>query len=283
MRIIRIAVITTISGIIMGCCFFVNLTKIDSNIPEYSLDGDGSIQVYLVNLDKSTDRLENIKPLIEKLEYPYERISAVYGKALSLDYIKTVTNSTKYKILMHSEIGAGTIGCFLSHIKLWTKFLQSKHSYALIFEDDVEFEPRKLNKLINLLLKNSNDWDLVNIDVNRHGFAKPVRQLSRLFRLVKFRVRVGNTSCYIINRKAALELLKKATPISMPVDHYMMRSWELGLNIFGITPQIVHQSFGDSEIKSQEAKNNTVPFIYKLTSLLYQITADFMTFIKTIS
>ena len=183
---------------------------------------------------------------------------------------------------MHNEIGVGTIGCFLSHIKLWTKFLQSSHSYALVFEDDVEFEPRKLNTLINLLMNNLSYWDLVNIDVNRYGFAKPVKQLSRLFRLVQFRVRVGNTSCYLINRKAALSLLKRSFPIAMPVDHYMMRSWELGLNIRGVNPQVVHQSFGDSEIKSQEFKKNNISIFYKVTSLLYQITADFMTFIMTI-
>ena len=283
MKIVKLAIITTVSVVIVGCCFFVNLTKIDNNISEYSLDGDGSLQVYLVNLDKSTDRLENIKPLIEKLDYPYERISAVYGKELSQDYIKSVTNPEKYKILMHNEIGVGTIGCFLSHIKLWTKFLQSSHSYALVLEDDVEFEPRKLNTLINLLINNSTDWDLVNIDVNRYGFVKPVKKLSRLFRLVQFRVRVGNTSCYLINRKAALSLLKRAFPIAMPVDHYMMRSWELGLNIRGVNPQVVHQSFGDSEIKSQEFKKNNISIFYKVSSLLYQITADFMTFIKTIS
>ena len=283
MKIVKLAIITTVSVVIVGCCFFVNLTKIDNNISEYSLDGDGSLQVYLVNLDKSTDRSENIKPLIENLHYPYERISAVYGKELSQDYIKSVTNPEKYKILMHNEIGVGTIGCFLSHIKLWTKFLQSSHSYALVLEDDVEFEPRKLNTLINLLINNSTDWDLVNIDVNRYGFAKPVKKLSRLFRLVQFRVRVGNTSCYLINRKAAFSLLKRAFPIAMPVDHYMMRSWELGLNIRGVNPQVVHQSFGDSEIKSQEFKKNNISIFYKVSSLLYQITADFMTFIKTIS
>lgn len=277
MKIIRTGMIAIAGIIIAGCSFFVKLHKINDNVTSYDPTGDGSLHVYLLNLDKSTDRLANVKPLIDGLGYSYTRISAVYGKELSQEYRDSVTNPDKYRILMHNDIGAGTIGCYLSHINIWKEFLQSQHSYALIFEDDVEFEPQKLKKLVDLLLSSSKEWDLVNIDVNRHGFSKPAKQLSQLFRLVKFRVRVGNTSCYLINRKAAMALLQKALPISMPVDHYMMRPWEFDIKVRGVTPQIVHQSFGDSEIKKQEKQASQIAFWYKLTSLLYQITADIMT------
>ena len=277
MKIIRTGIIAIAVAMIVGCSFFVKLHKVNDNVPSYALTGDGSLHVYLLNLDKSTDRLANVKPLIEDLGYSYTRISAVYGKTLSQEYRDRVTNPDKYKLLLHNDIGAGTIGCYLSHINIWKEFLQSQHSYALIFEDDVEFEPKKLKKLVDLLLSASDEWDLVNIDVNRHGFSKPVKQLSQLFRLVKFRVRVGNTSCYLVNRKAAMALVQKSLPISMPVDHYMMRPWEFDIKIRGVTPQIVHQFFGDSEIKNQEKQPSQISFLYKMTSLLYQITADFMT------
>ena len=281
MKIIRTGIIAIASGIIVGCSFFVKLHHINANVPAYPEEGDGSIQVYFINLDKSVDRLDNMQPQLEALGYPFERVPAVYGKDLSEEYRNGLTNPKKYRILMHNEIGVGTIGCYLSHVKTWNQFLQSRHSYALIFEDDVEFEPKKLKKLVDLLLASSADWDFVNIDVNRHGFSKPVKQLSRLFKLVKFRTRVANASCYLINRKSALEFVKRAFPISMPVDHYMMRPWEFGIRIRGVTPQLVHQSFGDSEIKKQETKHST-PFAYVITSVFYQITAEVMSFISSI-
>ena len=280
MKLIKIGLITITSLVIVGCSFFVKLHTINGNVPEYSLEGDGSVQVYFINLDKSIDRLENMKPQLEALGYPFVRISAVYGKDLSQEYRNSVTNPTKYKILMHNEIGVGTIGCYLSHVNTWKQFLQSKHSYALIFEDDVEFDPKKLKKLVELLLASSADWDFVNIDVNRHGFSKPVKQLSRLFRLVKFRTRVANASCYLINRKTALEFLKRAFPMARPGEHYMMRPLAFGIRVRGVTPQIVHQSFGDSEIKKQETKRTT-PVAYVITSMLYQITAEVMSFISS--
>lgn len=281
MKVVRVGLIVAFISIVISCSFFVKLHKVNENVHEYSIEGDGSLRVYFINLDKSTDRLANMQPQLDALGYSYTRISAVYGKELTKKYRNSVTNPYKYKILMHNEIGAGTIGCYLSHINAWKEFLASSNSYALIFEDDVEFEPQKLRKLINLLLENGNEWDIVNIDVNRHGFAKPVKQLSRLFRLVKFRTRVANASCYLINRKSAIELIKRALPISMPVDHYIMRPWEFSIRIRGVTPQVVHQSFGDSEIKKQEHKN-CVPLLYKVTSLMYQITAEVMSYISAL-
>lgn len=276
MKVIRIF----FPAFLISCCFFIKLLPEDNSIPKYEEMGDGSIQAYFINLDKSTDRLAYITPKLEALGYPFTRIQAVYGKGLAEDYKASVTDTDKYRRLMHNNIGVGTIGCYLSHVKTWKEFLNSKHSYALIFEDDVDFDPAKLKSLIGLLLGQSAEWDFVNVDVNRHGFAKNEKQISRLFKLVKFRARVANASCYLINRKAAIEFVKRAFPISMPVDHMMMRPWELGIKIRGVTPQLVHQSFGDSEIGMQESKTSDVSLVHKITSLLYQITADVMTCIN---
>jgi hypothetical protein len=64
----------------------------------------------------------------------------------------------------------------------------------------------------------------------------------------------------MINRKGAKNLLEKALPIKMPVDHYFTRDWELGIKFTGVeNPNLVHQTFGDSDIerttKVQSEKN----------------------------
>ncbi len=268
-----------IACFVVGCCFYIKLLSDNESVSDYEEKGDGSLQVYFINLDKATDKLAHIQPQLEALGYPFTRIAGVYGKDLKDDYKKSITNPGKYKRLMHSEIGVGTIGCYLSHVNVWREFLASNHSYALVFEDDVEFEPNKLKTLVGLLLGNSQEWDFVDIDVNRHGFARTDMKLSHTFKLVTFRARVANASCYLINRKAAIEFVKKAFPIFLPVDHYMMRPWEFGIKTRGVTPQIVHQTFGESDIAKQESKSN-VNLFYKVTSLFYQITADIMTCIS---
>ena len=42
-----------------------------------------SVGAYIINLDRSQDRYQEVKPLVYSLDLPFERISAVDGYALS--------------------------------------------------------------------------------------------------------------------------------------------------------------------------------------------------------
>ncbi|MDR2666517.1 MAG: glycosyltransferase family 25 protein [Holosporales bacterium] len=264
---------------IIACCTNV-LHDDDAAVNSYKVDGDGSLHVYFINLDKSIDRLKHVVPQLDNLGYEFTRISAVYGKKMPFIQKEKFVDRAKYRFLMRSEIGDGTIGCYLSHIKTWQTFLKSTHSYALVFEDDVVFNPVKLKLLIENLKACNTDWDLVNIDVNRPGNPRIDKKLgSSEFLLVKFRTRVGNTSCYLISRETAIKLLKKALPIVMPIDHYLARFWETGIKLRGVIPKPVRQGFGDSEIDMQ-GRRADVGFLYCLSSFFFQLSTHIITFIQ---
>jgi glycosyl transferase family 25 len=245
----------------------------------YEVSGDGSLHAYFINLDKSIDRRKQVIPQLNQLGYEFTRIPAVYGKQIPFTQKAKFVDRAKYRLLMRSEIGDGTIGCYLSHIKTWQTFLRSSHSYALIFEDDVVFSPVKLKLLIEGLKACNSDWDLVNIDVSRPGNPKVDKKLvGNNFSLIKFRTRVGNTSCYLISRETAIKLLKKALPIVMPVDHYLARFWETGIKLRGIVPKPIRQGFGESEIDMQ-GRRADVGFLYCLSSFFFQLSTHIITFV----
>ncbi|MDR3224067.1 MAG: glycosyltransferase family 25 protein [Holosporales bacterium] len=221
---------------------------------KYSESGDGSVGAYFINLDKSIDRLTHITPLVQKLNVKSERIAAVYGKELSSNEKEKLVDRCKCNMLVYNNVGDGVIGCYLSHIKTWQTFLESEHSYALVLEDDADFDPKDMNELIPLLIEKNEKWDLVNIDTNNHGSPKVVSALGRRFTLVKFRSPIELTSCYLINRTAAIKLLKKALPILMPIDWYFTRHWEFGFKLRGVRPEIAKQQSEESDIDSQERR-----------------------------
>ena len=72
-------------------------------------------KVYVINLDRRTDRMEKLDPQLNKLGIKYERFSAVDGKELGID-----------------PIIAGT----MSHHQLLTK---CENKRVLILEDDANF------------------------------------------------------------------------------------------------------------------------------------------------
>src|SRR5690606_7113762 len=84
---------------------------------------------YLINLERTTDRLELMKKEFSKSNLTFERISAVDAKNLKGDEYFI---NNKYD----RDLLGGEIGCYLSHVNTLQKFLNSDNDFALIIEDD---------------------------------------------------------------------------------------------------------------------------------------------------
>jgi GR25 family glycosyltransferase involved in LPS biosynthesis len=199
--------------------------------------------VFIINLDRSLLRYDYVLPQAQALQLPITRISGIDGKLLSETEIK-------HRNIMGHYPNKGTIGCSLSHITSWKKFLESNYQYALILEDDVSFDPLQLKQTIVQLESNPNWWDIANFETLHHGLPLTLKQFPATGNsLAIYLTEVTHAGAYLLSRKSALKLLDKALPIKMPIDHYFTRGWEFDLVFTGIEPRIVSQSFGDSEIK----------------------------------
>ena len=256
-------------------------TNFDSKI--YTLDSDGSVQAYFINLDKSKDRLEYVLPQLKELGYNFERIPAIYGKDLPEEIRKKLADYEKFKQLNKRSPDPGTIGCYLSHVETWKTFLKSNHKYAIIFEDDVKFGPKELRKVIDGLLKTKASWDIVNLESCNNGAPSVLEKIAEpSYSMVKYRTRVCDSGCYLINREAAIKLLSKAFPIVMPNDYYVVRSWELGTKFRGVEPRAIRQDFGDSNIEHGRKKSQTASLFYRITSIIFKIKTDIAVFVNSL-
>jgi glycosyl transferase family 25 len=244
-----------LSSVILFFCypvgyFFLESCPLVKEFP-FSITGGEGVGAYIINLDRSKERYESIKPYVAQLELPTERIEAVDGSKLSEEEIKEKVDLEACRVFLGHTPKRGTIGCSFSHIKVWQTFLKSNYKYALVFEDDVSFEPNKLKIVMEDLLKNNDLWDIVNFEIHcNRRMPVSVKTLVNNHKLCLYLSKSTHTGCYMINRKAAKHLLEKALPIKMPVDHYFTRSWELGVRYTGVeNPMLVHQTFGDSDIE----------------------------------
>lgn len=207
------------------------------------------VGAYIINLDRSQDRYAYVKPNVDQLGIPVERISAVEGKALSDAEINEAVDVQTFREFLSHFPKKGTIGCSLSHIKAWKAFLDSPFEYAVIFEDDVNFEPAKLKITMNDLTQNGKHWDVVSFEISHKGTPLTIKSFPNGQNLVVYLTEISHTGAYMLNREAAIKLLEKALPIKMPIDHYITRGWEFGLKFTGIeNPRLVHQRYGTSEI-----------------------------------
>lgn len=239
-----------------------------------------SVVAYIINLDRSPERLKFVKENVERLNIPFERIPAVDGNLLSQEEIQQKVSNALKGFDRRNKVGI--FGCYLSHVKTWEIFLKSDAEFAIIFEDDVNFNPKVLKETIDELIINKDLWDINTFDIRGNGTPVRIKKFSNGQTLVVYLTKVLNTGSYIINRKAATKLLEKALPIKMQVDDYFTRTWELDLKFTGIeTPRLVFQMFGnDSDIEnSRDIDNDKVDFVTLVKRRIYQSQRAIIRFI----
>lgn len=230
---------------------FSKTSKLDISFYE---NNSGKVISYIINLDTASERLNYILPQIERLNIPYERISAIDGRKLKKKKLDTLLDTKSYKAFFKMPPEPGTIGCFLSHEKAWRAFLASDKEFAIIFEDDVKFDPEELKDIIFQLTKKKNMWDIVGLELNHYGHPVKISTLTIKRYLCIYLTEVKHTGAYIINRKTAFLMLEKMYPIKMPIDHYFTRSWEFEVKFCGVEPRLVKQQFGGSQIKIESTE-----------------------------
>lgn len=209
-----------------------------------------SVGAFLINLDRATERFEFVKPHIDQLELPVERVSAVDGNLLSEEEIFKVCDQEQFKKYFKMLPERGTIGCSLSHEKAWKRFLESEYEFALIFEDDVVFNPYELKSCVESAIEKKDLWDILSFELIHDGWPVKVAHLHVDKWLSLYLASVTHSGCYLINRNAAKKFLEKFYPIVMPLDHYITASWEFDIKFAGVEPRIVTQNFGNSQIKT---------------------------------
>ena len=231
--------------------YFVLEKNPDIEIPENSRKKSGVI-TYVINLDRSKGRYEYVKDNLHALGYPVERISAVDAKAMSDEEIKSYLDLEFITKRTDHNFFKGAVGCALSHIKVWQAFLESDAEYALIFEDDVVFDPKLLKESVSELLENKEKWDIVQLYIDqKRGMPLHFQELGNQQKMEVYLTKVYGTVSYLVNRKAARALLEKSLPLKMPIDVYFTRSWESDLKFIGVgSPYLVGHSYGNTNIEN---------------------------------
>jgi glycosyl transferase family 25 len=213
--------------------------------------------VFVINLDKSTDRMAKISKRLDELEVPFERIVAVYGaelsqKELEINYAPEL-NAKKYR----RELPCGEIGCYMSHIKAWKIIVQRKLDCAIILEDDITIE-KEFGVFAERLANSTDDFDIVkffcskkNPNIVSYVPIGPDHQLCR-FR----KVPSGNQG-QLITYDGAKKLLATYERFGRPVDVDIQHWWESGINVLGVFPSVVNRiENAESDIDSQDTRKN---------------------------
>ena len=197
---------------------------------------------YLINLKRANDRLVSAKETFDKAGIIFNLEEAVDGKDLSLPHKNY--SELKYNLLHGKKTNLGELGCYFSHLNVLKKFLNTKEDWALVCEDDIEFN-KDMIEIINGALKSKINFDLLRLSGGSNrtkeiGLPLKLKKIYKDFFLsLNFGFKSG-TGCYLINRHAAKNILQKINKMSLPIDHALDRDWILNLRSLSISPAPVY-------------------------------------------
>lgn len=188
-----------------------------------------SLDVYVINLDGSNDRLRDITRRLAAFGITFERISAFDGRKLDLSTIADYNAGRAERYMGRSLVG-GEIGCYRSHLDAAARFLRSDARYVLILEDDALplCNPVKLlEEALPALEKIDPNWLLINIGNNKLKIATPLAAYTvdgHTCELMAAHYFPMTTSAIIWSREGARLFVEGHRQIFAPVDNYF-RYW----------------------------------------------------------
>jgi glycosyl transferase family 25 len=177
------------------------------------------IRCYLINLDRSVDRLRFMTRQSEALRFRFERIPATDGESLSPSQVPSRA--------LHGLLGPlspAEIGCYLSHRNAWQRIWDWGEPWGIVLEDDIAVG-RDFSRITGNL-----DWlpfgsDIAKLEASPAAATLVSRTAlsvlgdRRLHRLAGFS---RSTAAYAIARTTCQKLLAMPpSEIAIPIDRYL--------------------------------------------------------------
>lgn len=210
------------------------------------------LQCYVINLDRSKNRMNEFKKGFRKTNLEIERISAVDGNLIN---IKSFADDYICRKEMGRSIQPGEVGCFLSHKKALERFLSTDSKYAIIFEDDAipsdGFKATILS-VIEKFLQNNKKTVAINLGALDFKYSSQVMPIKNNILRCAHRFPMLATGV-LWTRPGANRFLENAPTVTMPYDNFLRFLFSGTNNCFSIQPPIIFSSGIESDIEKRNA------------------------------
>ncbi|MGG7576712.1 glycosyltransferase family 25 protein [Rhizobium sp. Nf11,1] len=196
------------------------------------------VNTYLINLDRAPLRRFRMERLLSGFGLAYERVAAVDGAGLSLPHPDFDERS--YLRRHGRRPNLFEIGCYLSHVVCARRFLGSNAEFALILEDDLDFDD-DFAELLEAALQHEAQWDILRLSTVNSGRKHRVEPLTAARSLAIALTREKGSGAYLINRKAAGWIVGAMLPMRLPYDLAFDLEFDEGLRACFVDPLPVSQ------------------------------------------
>lgn len=193
------------------------------------------LAAFVINLDRSVDRLAFIRSEAARIGLSFERIPAVEGLAVP-DWLRGEflnPDNTIASSLIPSEVG-----CYASHLTIYKRMVLQGLPYALVLEDDVGLADDLPQTIAATVAAAPGGWDYIHLSglVRRTVYSLAALPSGR--HLVRHSRIPTNTGGYLISRFGAEKMLAPSLRVR-PIDQDFRYPWLRDLDFLAVYPSPV--------------------------------------------
>lgn len=181
---------------------------------------------FLINLDRSPQRLTFMQEQADKVGLVFERIAGVDGFKAVPEWMVDE--------FRHSPLSSGEIGCYASHLICAKLIVEREMPFGVILEDDSALDDDFVSTALKAAHGAPVGWDYIHLST---VYKRPVVQVSDINgrMLVKHTRLPVNTAAYVLSNAGARKLLRPRKRVR-PVDMEVRYGWLDDLQIYGVFP-----------------------------------------------
>ena len=189
---------------------------------------------FLINLDRSVERLAHMQQQFDRLGMIVERVPAADG----LNIPAWMQSEFKGP----HQLSPGEVGCYASHLMVAQKIVAEGLPYAVALEDDAVLDDDFAATCADAIQHAPEGWDLIHLSaalsVKRPLIA--IADLPRRRALVQYLKYPWTAAAYVISNRGARKCLAPMARVC-PIDWANSHPWLQGLNQFGVHPAPARQ------------------------------------------
>jgi glycosyl transferase family 25 len=193
------------------------------------------MKVIVINLDTEVPRWVVTRERFRRVGLEPVRVSAIPGESLSALQREALYSERLNRRQYHKPLRPGEIGCYASHLSVWSQLVASRDACVAVFEDDVTPDDR-LPEVLRGLERGDAPGDMVKLVGRPQEKLRAREPLLPGTELVRYARVPSLTGGYVIRRSGAQKLLTHRLPFGRPVDVDLRHWWECGLEVCGVQP-----------------------------------------------
>lgn len=216
------------------------------------------IPIYVINLDRSPNRLSYMDKQLSKLKMPFVRMVAIDGRQIQPNILQSYQQQSKHSWIHYTNLSAGEIGCALSWHNAWQTVFSHNSKACIVLEDDVKIH-NNFKNIIEILFEHLDENIVIDLSGKKGMIEKQRKNINGVV-LIRYQTPpLGNIGS-IYGKIATKIFLNRIQHFKAPVDTLQQMLWLHNVQTWSLDKGCIsHQDFevGGSTISTKKKKLST--------------------------